>query len=415
MKKRLAGKMASPGPGRRRLVIGGAVLAAALLLFWQHDRLSPRRAPSEDELLAGAPARSANPDPARSLLGDGPKPRFVDPTRTGAGEDGGGSTSLEIAEKRLARARHTLEGYLQATRYPPGARPLSEKPDLQKPHAVQPSTQPLARPDQKLTDARVTLSQDRLYLVGDEAARLAVTCETSEGPARCEVLRAEAKVPASMPQANTLPPAPVVFADDGAGSAAALFAPAKEGFGGYHGPIAIQLDLRIDGEEGAAGFDLVYTPAPPARFTGDVREVLEDGSLCLYVRLAVDKPGRYVVVGRVDDAGGDGFAYLEHNDPLGAGAQEAKMCIFGKLVLDEQAKSPFVLRDVEAFLLKEDTYPDRELVPGRDGPFYTTKAYPESVFSDAEWQSEEKDRHVEEFTKDVKEAEAEVAAAGGDP
>ena len=378
-----------------------------LLLFWQRDRLSsPRRAPSEDELLAAAPARAAGDTPARSQ--DGPKPRWVDPKT--AGEDGAGAR--ELAEKRLERARHTLEGYLQATRYPPGARPLSEKPDLQKAHSVAKSTQPLARSDKKLTDARVTLEQDRLYLVGDEAARLEVSCTTSEGPARCEVLHADARVPETMPQAGKLPAAPVVFTDEGAGSSSVttLFAPAKEGFGGYHGPIAVNLDLRIDGEQGGARFDVVYTPAPPARLTGDVREVLEDGSLCLYLRLAVDKPGRYVVVGRVDDADGDGFAYLEHNDPLSAGAQEAKMCIFGKLVLDEQAKSPFVLRDVEAYLLKEDTYPDRELVPGRDGPFYTTKAYAQSVFSDAEWQSEERDRHVKEFTKDVKEAEGALEA-----
>ncbi|MDI1483727.1 hypothetical protein [Polyangium sp. y55x31] len=409
MSKRLAGKTASPRPGRRRLALGAAVLAAGLLLFWQRDRLSPRRAPSEEELFAAAPARSAGAAPSRDQ--NGPKPRWVDTTNAGEGA----ASAREIAEKRLERARHTLEGYMQATRYPPGARPLSEKPDLQKAHSVAKNTLPLARPDHKLTDARVTLEQDRLYLVGDEAARLRVSCTTSDGPARCEVLRAEARVPETMPQANTMPPARVAFADEGAGGTAitALFAPAKEGFGGYHGPIAVNLDLRIEGEEGGAQFNLVYTPAPPARFTGDVREVIEDGSLCLYLRLAVDKPGRYVVVGRVDDAEGDGFGYLEHNDPLGAGAQEAKMCIFGKLVLDERAKSPFVLRDVEAYLLKEDTYPDRELVAGRDGPFYTTKAYPESVFSDAEWQSEERDRHIKEFTKNVKEAEGELEAAGG--
>ncbi|MDI3286215.1 hypothetical protein [Polyangium sp. 15x6] len=409
MTKRSAGTTASPRPGRRRLVIGAAVLAAGLLLFWQRDRLSPRRAPSEDEILAAAPAHSAGSAPGRDQ--NGPKPRWM----PAAGEDGAEESARKIAEKRLERARHTLEGYVQATRYPPGARPLSEKPDLQKPHSVAKNTLPLARPDHKLTDARVTLEQDRMYLVGDEAARLVVSCTTSDGPARCEVLRAEARVPETMPQASTMPPARVAFADEGAGGSAiaALFAPAKEGFGGYHGPIAVNLDLRIEGEEGAAQFNLVYTPAPPARFTGDVREVIENGSLCLYLRLAVDKPGRYVVVGRVDDAEGDGFAYLEHNDPLGAGAQEAKMCIFGKLVLDERAKSPFVLRDVEAYLLKEDTYPDRELVPGRDGPFHTTKAYPESVFSDAEWQSEERDRHIKEFTKNVKEAEGELEAAGG--
>ncbi len=404
----------SPRPGRRRLALGAAFLGAGLLLFSQRDRFSPRRAPSEEDLLAAAPARSGTPDAAPGRGRDGPKPRFVDQKNPGSGDEGAGANPRAIAERRLERARHTLDGYLLGTRYPPGARPLSEKPDLQKPHTVAKRTQPLAREDRKVTKARVTLEQDRLYLVGDEVARLAVSCATSEGPRQCEVLRAEARVPETMPQAATMPPARVVFADEGTGNTAAtLFAPAKEGFGGYHGPIVVTLDLRIDGEEGSAQFNLVYTPAAPARFTGEVREVLENGSLCLYVGVAVDKPGRYIVVGRVDDADGDGFGYLEHNDPLGAGAQEVKMCIFGKLVLDESARSPFVLRDVEGYLLKEDTYPDRELMPAREGPFYTTKAYGESVFSDAEWQSEEKDRHVKEFTKDVKEAEAELEEADG--
>jgi len=37
----------------------------------------------------------------------------------------------------------------------------------------------------------------------------------------------------------------------------------------------------------------------------------------------------------------------------------------------------------------------------------------ENQFSDADWQSEERERHVKEFEKDVKEAEAGLEAAGG--
>ena len=144
------------------------------------------------------------------------------------------------------------------------------------------------------------------------------------------------------------------------------------GFGAYHGPIVVNLDLRVDGEEGGASFDVVYTPAPPARFTGKVREALEGGSVCLYVQLSIDKPGRYVIVGRVDDADGKGFAYLDHNELLQAGAQEAKMCIFGKLILDEHAKSPFALRDVEGSVDAQRDAPlsccrDDEMVGGLEG------------------------------------------------
>jgi hypothetical protein len=53
-----------------------------------------------------------------------------------------------------------------------------------------------------------------------------------------------------------------------------------------------------------------------------------NGALCLCVQMDVAKVGRYVLAGRVDDAEGDGFAYLEFDDLLGTGLKEARMCIF---------------------------------------------------------------------------------------
>lgn len=282
---------------------------------------------------------------------------------------------------------------------------MSEHPDMIEPHNVAKTTLPLARKDKKLTDARVLLEQDRLYVVGEEAAKLTITCTTSDGPAPCEVLAATAHVAESMTNAPIIEPSPVSFMGDSIKTA--LFAPAQQGFGGYHGPISIDLDVRVDGEEGGARFEVIYTPAPPARFTRVVREEMVDGSLYLHVQVEVDKPGRYVITARASDTTGDKFAYLEFNEELGKGLQEAKLCIFGKLVHDEQAEAPFVLRDIEGFLLKE-SHPDREMMVGFDGPYFTTKSYDSKEFSDAEWQSEEKTRHVEEFTKDVKAAEEAV-------
>jgi hypothetical protein len=402
---------APPPPARRRpLTVAAGVLALGALAWLIHGRLAPGQAkPSEDALLAAAAPRAPIP---RATL---PPQRGDAPHDLPAKDEG--DDARASAEGRLERARDALSGYLAAHRYPPGARPLSEQPGREKPHLVPPHTEPLARPDKKLTDARVTLSQDRYFAVGDEAALLGISCATSEGPARCEVQSAQAHVAPSMPQAQGFPPAALRFYDDGRdgdreagdGVVTAVFAPARYGFGGYHGPILIDVTLRVEGEEGTATFDLQYTPAAPARFTGEVREVMENGSLCLYVGLAVDKPGRYVLEGRVDDAGGEGFALLSFNDPLGDGAQEARMCVFGKLVRDTHAKSPFRLRDLEGFLLKENAYPDRELVPTREGPVYTTRAYAESQFSDAEWDSPDKQRYVKELQKDVDEAEKGLA------
>jgi hypothetical protein len=133
-----------------------------------------------------------------------------------------------------------------------------------------------------------------------------------------------------------------------------------------------------------------------------------EGSLDIYAGLKITKAGRYVLAARVDDAEGRTFAYLSFNEELGTGMKEAKLHLFGKLVLDQKAKPPFRLRDVEGFLLKENTFPDRELIPTLEGVVHTTKMYQPSDFSDKEWESEEKDRHVKEFTKDVDEAQSHV-------
>jgi hypothetical protein len=99
------------------------------------------------------------------------------------------------------------------------------------------------------------------------------------------------------------------------------------------------------------------------------------------------------------------IAFLQFNEELPRGTIEAKLQIFGKLVHDSQAGSPFVLRDVEGFLLRDGGHPDRELMAMLPGDVYTTKSYPLSAFSDAEWQSEEKTRHVEHYKEEIKNAQ----------
>ncbi|APR85280.1 Hypothetical protein A7982_10629 [Minicystis rosea] len=318
----------------------------------------------------------------------------------------------ELWQKRLSRAQHTLTSYREATRYPPGSRPMAEQPDQMTPHHVAAVTLPLARKDGKLTDAKVTLEQDRLFLVGDERVTFSLTCVTSEGPATCEVQRAMAGPSPDVSDAGARAPVPITFAPAESHQAMrALFQPSAQGFQGYHGAIHVALDLVVAGESGGASFEVVYTPAAPATFTGQVRETLEQGSLGLHVEMNVIEPGRYVLAARVDDAEGRSFAYLSFNEELAAGRQEANLTLFGKLIRDQGARAPFRLRDLEGFRLLPDTHPDRELIPALEGTVYTTKTYVLRDFSDAEWESEEKDRHVKELTKDVEEAKRRAESA----
>ena len=171
-----------------------------------------------------------------------------------------------------------------------------------------PVSLPLARADHKLTTSRIMLRQDRMFLVGDERAAPAIACADGDDPAPCAITSAAAIVPPDAPGASSHRAVPVTFSAAEGGGLATSFQPSGQGFGGYHGPIRIELALDVVGEIGGAS-----------------------------------------------------FAYLSEN---------------------------------------------QELQAGREGVVHTTKSYALRDFSDAEWESEEKSRHMKELTKDVAEASA---------
>jgi hypothetical protein len=200
----------------------------------------------------------------------------------------------------------------------------------------------------------------------------------------------------------------------GDGTWTGSFQPAKQGFAMFEGTLHIEFRVRANGSiEGGAFFDITFTSAPPATFTGKVREVVEQGSLQLYVGLQVRKAGRYVMAGRVDDAGGIPFAYVMFNNELEAGAREVRLTVFGLLIREKTPEFPLKLRDVEGFLLRENADPDRELMKSLSGYVHVTQEYTPDRFSPDEWTSEERQRYLDEFTKDVNEAEGTLGGLGG--
>jgi hypothetical protein len=160
------------------------------------------------------------------------------------------------------------------------------------------------------------------------------------------------------------------------------------------------------GRTGRIIFDVIYSPDVPANWAGQPREAIENGSLVYYLKLDVRQAGRYIVNGRVDDAQGKPFALVTFNDVLGQGMNEVRLPVFGKLLRDHEAAMPLTLRDVDAWLLKENVDPDRALVPRLEGKVLAGKSYPLNRFSDTEWQSEERSRYLAEFGKDVRAAAA---------
>jgi hypothetical protein len=399
------------------LGVGGLLLSVGLIGTGPGEAETSSPDPeslSEQAAPARAPSRSAGPSAsaARSTGEAGVAP--LSP------EEAEREAQKQLWEKRLARASFILDSYRESTRYPPESRSIKEHPDQVYPASPE-RKQPLSR-DQR--DISLILKQEKVFVVGDEVVRFFVGCENanSKQPLPCEVHSAFAHEAPHLAAAGKLSSVPLDFNDAGRGGDEVAgdgmwtgsFQPARQGFAMFEGTLRVEFRVRANGNaEGGAFFDILFTPAPPATFTGKVREVVEQGSLRLYVGVQVRKPGRYVMAARVDDGSGIPFAYVSFNEELEAGAREVKLTLFGKLLRDEAPEFPLKLRDVEGFLLREMGDPDRELMKTLAGYVHTTREYALEGFSEAEWSSEERQRYLDEYSKDVKLAREQLDKLAG--
>lgn len=328
----------------------------------------------------------------------------------------------ELWQQRLDRAQAALAAYAESTRYPHGSQPAGSHADQMQPNRPVEEDLPLRVAGGKTADGlTLRTSQERIFVQGAETVRFTLSVRDREDRAQpVRIVRSGAREVPGPRAAPTHAEVPVAFNDDGvAGDLAAgdrtysaSLQPATQGFADLHGQIRVEAFLEVAGQQAYTYFDIVYTPNPPATWAGGVREALEDGSLNFYLKAQVQEAGRYVVSARVDDAKGEPFALLSFNDELAAGTQEVRLSLFGRLVRDGQPSFPLRLRDVDGFLLIPDAFPDRRLMPRREGVVHTSGMHALAAFSGAEWSSEERTRYLTELTRDVREAEGKVAELG---
>ena len=329
---------------------------------------------------------------------------------------------LALWQKRLELAQTTFDDYRQATRYPPASQPLALHADQAFPNRPVEEERPLSAPGAKSdTKAVLRTSQERVFVQGDESVRFTVSARDAAGAALpLRVVRASAAELAPPGTGSLYPVLPLNLNDEGRqgdevhgdGVFSVQLQPKAEGFGGLFGQIRVEAVLQVQGEQGVAAFDIFYTPEPPAVWNGEVREALEGGSLHFFLKAKVQEAGRYVVKARVDDANGVPFALLGFNDEVPQGDQEFRMTLFGKLVRDGQPAFPLVLRDVDAFLLRPDAFPDRSLMPRLAGKVHASQEYAVAGFADVEWSSEERTRYLTELGRDVDIAKEQVERLG---
>lgn len=404
----------SAGCGRR---VGGRIgwraaltLAAASLALagWLFLREPAAEAAAVDR--GPAPAATAPPT-AAVLLGapaSGPMPGLA---ASAALTDAARQAQQAAGQMRLQRAQQALEGYRLAARYPHESRPASEHPDQLRPFDPVAEDHPLRMPGGSTAQGvRLQTTQERTFLSGNEHARVTVGLVDAQG--RALPLRVQRAVLREVPQPQATARAPDLSIDlndsgrsgdvaAGDGVFTAWVQPQLQGFGTAAGLLRLELYLDHAGQPGFLYFDFIYSPETAARWQPGIREALEGGSLAFYARAEILLPGRYVVSARVDDAQGKTFALAMFNAELPRGLQEIRLPVFGRLIHDEKPAFPLRLRDVDAFLLKPDAYPDRVMLPRLAGVLHTSRPYTLADFSDREWTSEERTRYLTELQRDV--------------
>lgn len=352
-----------------------------------------------------APATAAAlPEAARPLAVAVERPAPVDPALAPA------PARRLAAANRLALAEELLCSYQDASKYPFTSRPIDEHPDQIHPNRPVVELRSMqARDGSRDTKIRVRTSQSRVFMAAGESVVFDIAATDADG--RRLALEVERAVARGLPGERELAAPQVVLVMDGAGvgQASGVLSPTASEFAGFAGTIRTEIEYRVAGRAGVAWLDVFYSPEVPATWSGEIRETVEDGSLVFLMKANVAAPGRYLVSARVDDARGEPLALLIFNDVLGAGEQDVRLAMHGRLIHDLAPTFPLRLRDIDAFLLREDVDPDRALMPRIAGEAHVTRMHDLAEFSDEEWQSEERTRYLTEMSRDVEQARAELA------
>lgn len=373
-------------------------------------------------VLDGPPAPPSQPAPG-ARFATVPSQAVLAPRPSGSAPFSAAGVQARQAERalwqqRLERAQGALEAYRESTRYPPGSQPIAAHSDQAHPNEPISEEHPLAKPGDKNDDgATLHTTQERVFVQGSESVRFTISVRDREGKALpLRIVRASAREVPPPNSGSLFAELPMPFNDEGGsgdrvagdGIFSAQLQPETQGFAGLFGQIRVEAMLQYRDQQGRTYFDIFYTPEAPATWQGVVREAVEDGSLNFYLKANVRKPGRYIVSARVDDASGTPFALLTFNDEVAQGTQEIRLTVFGKLLRDARPAFPLTLRDVDGFLLHPDTFPDRSLMPRRQGKVHVSQNHPLASFAGTEWVSEARTRYLDELGRDVTEAREQV-------
>lgn len=162
------------------------------------------------------------------------------------------------------------------------------------------------------------------------------------------------------------------------------------------------------------------SPQAPAKFTGRVRDRLDNGSLIIAAEVEVRLPGSYRIEGNLMADDGQAVAHARVDARLGGGSHWVDLLFFGRILREKRLPGPYKFTGLRGQQMNLPINPDDLSLPSEQvakilasteqneppkramQPWwgeYLTERYALSQFSDAEYDSEFKRERIAELQK----------------
>lgn len=302
----------------------------------------------------------------------------------------------------LDQLQKSKQLYEEFTRYPPFSRPYDEsKLPMVEWNKLRPMGQEFAVDEEK-RPLSVEVSLDRMYAAIGEPINVVVKAGRVENDVFVDASfdKVEARVEVINPQTakyDTVYKIPLQQSGPTfTGSVVPSSLPALKQ-GNPEALITVEIHRGVFFKEVRMPFE--YAVTPPFTVLGVAGDRLESGSL--YVDLEVDVVHTYPTLIQAvlyDKAGTTPIAiYDDYFRPTKAGKQTATIMFFGKALREKNINGPYSLRAVHGVIQFIDTELPHQYWKRDDTPLLLTKQYYATQFSDADWDSPEKNEKIKQY------------------
>lgn len=364
------------------------------LVLWLRHRHAPVAAPvGQTPAKVAGPSWAIVPPPGVAKLEANRKP---DVSRFGLWMLSDPNLPMIVADSLLV------------SRFPRDSLPLTKyQVDQLQPNRRFDSRTPVTHADFTVEpNMQVLFTGDKFRLVGDQSLLMTFALFKDDHAAPVTIVAAKARAVAIDGSAVGLE-IPVSFSDRDDLVKMATLQLSGTPLAKHAGKVDV--DVQYDpgnGKIAEATLDALYQPggSSPARFTGKFREVMNKGSLDIYVGVEVAEAGSYMISANLFDANGQpAVSMLARMVALDPSSTEVRLQAFGRVVREQDSPSPFTLSNLRGYIFYAGQDPDRKTMADYPDDYRTAK-YPIDAFSEDEYWDEHKQTQIQNLLDAAKAA-----------